>query len=154
MRLAVRIIFLIPFVVLLALPARADELSDKVNALDTALFDAYNRCDLERLGTFFSDDVEFYDDQTGLMVGRENLTEAVKNNICGKVRRELVPGTMKVYPMKGFGAVQMGVHRFHQPKVDPNNAVGEAQFVHLWRNFDGVWKITRVISYDHAPLRK
>jgi hypothetical protein len=29
----------------------------------TALFDSYNRCDLEKFASFFADDVEFYHDQ-------------------------------------------------------------------------------------------
>ena len=32
--------------------------------------------------------------------------------------------------------------------------VGEAKFIHLWQNKDGVWKITRVISFDHQSLAK
>jgi hypothetical protein len=29
--------------------------------------------------------------------------------------RELVPGTLQVYPVKDYGAIEMGVHRFHHP---------------------------------------
>jgi len=134
--------------------APPEELARTVTSLDSALFDAYNQCDLEKFGTFFIDEVEFYHDQGGVTLGRQNLTESVKKNICGKVRRELVPGTLEVYPMRGYGAVEMGVHRFHQPKVDPNKPVGEAKFIHLWQNKEGVWKITRVISYDHRSLRQ
>ena len=131
----------------------SDELSRSIASLDSALFDAYNQCDLEKFGAFFIDDVEFYHDQGGVTLGRQNLTESVQKNICGKVRRELVPETLEVYPMRGYGAVEMGVHRFHQPKVDPNKPVGEAKFVHLWQNKEGVWRITRVISYDHRSLK-
>jgi Domain of unknown function (DUF4440) len=134
--------------------APPDELSRTIASLDSALFDAYNRCDLDKFGTFLIDDVEFYHDQGGVTLGRQNLTEQVKKNICGKVRRELVPGTLEVYPMRGYGAVEMGVHRFHQPKVEPNEPVGEAKFIHLWQNQEGIWKITRVISYDHRSLQR
>ena len=68
-----------------------------------------------------------------MTLGRQNLTESVKKNICGKVRRELVSETLEVYPMRGYGAVEMGVHRFHQPKVDPTKPVGEAKFIHCGR---------------------
>jgi hypothetical protein len=119
-----------------------------IASLDSALFDSYNRCDLPRFASFFVDGVEFYHDQTGLMVGVQNLTEAIKQNICGKVVRELVPGTLEVYPMKGYGAVEIGVHRFHPPGAGANEG-GDAKFVQLWQNTGGVWKITRVISYDH-----
>src|SRR5262245_6471157 len=131
-----------------------EEITRTVASLDAALFESYNGCDLDRFGSFFIDDVEFYHDQSGVTHGKTKLIEAVKNNICGKVRRELVPGTLQVYPMRGFGAVEMGVHRFHQPKVDPIEPVGEAKFIHLWQKKEGVWKVTRVISYDHRSLRR
>ena len=99
--------------------ASREELTGTITSLDSALFDAYNQCDLDKFNTFFIDDTEFYRDQGGVTLRRQNLTESVKKNICGKVRRELVPGTLGVYPMRGSGAVEMGVHRFHQPKVDP-----------------------------------
>jgi hypothetical protein len=119
-----------------------------IASLDSALFDSYNHCDLPRFASFFIDSVEFYHDQTGLMVGVRNLTEAIRQNICGKVVRELVPGTLEVYPMKGYGAVEIGVHRFHPPGAKPSDG-GGAQFIQLWQNTGGVWKITRVISFDH-----
>jgi ketosteroid isomerase-like protein len=132
----------------------SNELFLRIASLDGALFDAYNRCDLEMFGTFFIDDVEFYHDQGGVTLGRQNLTESVKKNICGKVRRELVPGRLEVYPMQGYGAVAIGVHRFHAAKMKQSEPTGEAKFVHLWQNKDGAWKITRVISYDHRALSK
>jgi hypothetical protein len=119
-----------------------------IASMDSALFDSYNRCDLPRFASFIADSVEFYHDQTGLMVGVRNLTEAIRQNICGKVVRELVPGTLEVYPMKNYGAVEIGVHRFHPPGAKPGEG-GDAQFVHLWQNNGGAWKITRVISFDH-----
>src|SRR5689334_18563327 len=70
-----------------------DKLFQSIASLDAEMFGAYNKCDLEKLGTFFTEDLEFYHDQTGLSRGRQALVDAVKQNICGKVRRELVEGT-------------------------------------------------------------
>jgi len=124
------------------------ELDETMKALDAALFDSYNRCDLEKFSTFFVTDVEFYHDQGGVTLGKDKLTESVKNNICGgDVRRELVPGTLEAHHMKGYGALEIGVHRFVHPKS--NNPTGEGRFVHLWQFKDGAWKITRAISFDH-----
>jgi len=92
-----------------------EELEKAITTLDAALFDSYNRCDLQKFSSFFVDDVEFYHDQGGVTLGRENLTDSVKKNICGKVTRELVPGTLQVHYMKGYGAVEIGVHRFPSP---------------------------------------
>jgi len=130
-----------------------EELDKAVGALDAALFDAYNRCDLVKFSSFFVEDVEFYHDQGGVTLGRQNLTDSVKKNICGKVTRELVPGTLQVHYMKGYGAVEMGVHRFHHPGHEDTEGVGEGRFIHLWQYKDGAWKITRVISYDHHAAK-
>jgi ketosteroid isomerase-like protein len=130
------------------------ELDKAIAALDAALFDSYNRCDLEKFSSFFADDVEFYHDQGGVTLGKAALTDSLKKNICGKVTRELVPGSLQVHYMKGFGAVEMGVHRFHHPGHEDTEGVGEASFIHLWQCKDGAWKITRVISYDHHSASK
>jgi uncharacterized protein (TIGR02246 family) len=136
-----------------SLKSQAD-LDKAVASLDAAVFDAYNRCDLQKFASFFADDVEFYHDQGGVTLGKEKLTESLKQNICGKVTRELVSGTLQAFPMKGYGAVEMGVHRFHHPGHDNTEPLGEGRFVHLWQYKDGAWKITRVISYDHHALAK
>ena len=130
------------------------ELDKAIATLDAALFDSYNRCDLEKFGTFFVDNVEFYHDQGGVTLGRVALTDSIKKNICGKVTRELVPGTLQVFHMKGYGAVEMGVHRFHHPGHEYTEGVGEGKFIHLWQYKDGAWKITRAISYDHHAAAK
>src|SRR5262252_61603 len=130
------------------------ELYQAIASLDAALFDSYNRCDLEKFASFFADDVEFYHDQGGVTLGKEALADSVKKNICGKVTRELVPGTLQAHHMKGYGAVEIGVHRFHHPGHEDTEGVGEASFIHLWQYKDGAWKITRVISYDHHSAQK
>jgi len=148
---------------LLALHARAqtaknplapDPLFQTVAALDTELFDAYNRCDLQKLGSLVADDLEFYHDKTGLSVGKQKFLSDIQKYICGKVRRDLVPGTLEVYPIKDYGAVELGTHTFHHPGHDDTEGVGEAKFVTLWQYKGGEWKITRAISYDHVAAPK
>lgn len=132
--------------------AAPDQLFKTVQSLDTQLFDAYNHCDLATLGSLVSEDLEFYHDKTGLAVGRQPFVDAIKNNICGKVTRQLVPGTLEVYPIADYGAVEIGVHRFYHPG-EPNN-IGEAKFIILWHQKDGKWMVTRTISFDHHPAAK
>jgi len=129
-----------------------DDLYTTVAGLDTALFDAYNTCNLVKLSSLMDENLEFYHDQTGLSVGREPFVEAIKSNICGKVHRELVSGSLEVYPLKGYGAVEIGVHRFTHPN-DPK-ALGETKFVTVWQLKDGTWKVTRAISFDHHAVSK
>jgi hypothetical protein len=144
----VRIFLLLP----MAACCGAQELTQTMTRLDAAVFDAYNQCRMAEFVSYFSEDVEFYHDQSGQMTGRKRLVEAVEKNICGKVRRGLV--SIEVYPMKGYGAVVKGVHRFY-PASDPKApATGEAKFFHLWELKDGAWRMTRVVSYDHVALKQ
>jgi hypothetical protein len=110
------------------------ELVTTITGLDAALFDAYNRCDLDKFGSMLADDLEFYHDQTGLAVGKQKTIDGVKN-----------------YPIHGFGAVEIGVHRFSHPG-QPSENMGEAKFIHIWQLKDGVWKLSRVISVDHHGM--
>ncbi len=132
--------------------APPDPLFHTIQSLDTKLFDAYNHCDLTTPASLVSEDLEFYHDKTGLARGRQSFLDSIKNNICGKVTRELVPGTLQVYPLAHYGAVEIGTHRFHHP--GHNDEVVEAQFITLWQNKGDAWQVTRVISFDHRPLTK
>jgi hypothetical protein len=102
------------------------ELDRTIAALDAALFDSYNRCDLQKFASFFVDDVEFYHDQGGVTLGRVALTDSVKKNICGQTTRELVPGTLHAYYMKGYGALEVGIHGFTIPGTRIRWASGKA----------------------------
>jgi hypothetical protein len=128
------------------------ELTTTVNRLDADLFAAYNNCDLEKFGSFFPENLEFYHDQTGGgPMTREQLVAAIKENICGKVHRDLV--SIEVFPMKNYGALETGVHRFSHPGID--NDQGDARFVELWKYEGGRWWLTVVISYDHnEPVKE
>ena len=129
-----------------------DALFQTVALEDKMLFEAYNHCDLTKLGSMVTDDLEFYHDKTGLALGKQRFLDSIQKNICGKVTRALVPGTLEVHELAGYGAVEIGTHRFHHPG-DKEDA-GDAKFVMVWQNKGGVWKLSRVISYDHMALPK
>jgi hypothetical protein len=133
-----------------AAKASDDDLLKTISRLDAEVFDAYNKCELDKFGSYLSEELEFYHDNGGLTnKTRESLVESVKKNICGKVQRQLVAGTLEVYPLHGYGAVEIGVHRFLHPGREKEDGVGEAKFVQLWQNKDGKWLLTRIISFDH-----
>ena len=114
--------------------------------MDSVLFGAYNVCNLPTMADCFSEDIEFYHDKGGLMTNKDSIMAATKKYICGKVTRVLVPGSIEVYPIANYGAIEMGQHYFinnQEPKPD-HPSVGK--FVHTWKNEDGKWRLTRVIS--------
>jgi ketosteroid isomerase-like protein len=116
-----------------------------IQQLDSSFFHAYNTCDLKTQEQFYADSIEFFHDRSGLDTSKRRILENTKKYICGKVTRSLVPGTLEVSPLPGYGAVAVGMHRFHnnQEKDAPSNA---SRFVILWRHKEGKWQITKVIS--------
>ena len=122
------------------------ELYDSIVHLDSVLFNAYNTCRLDQFEALISEDLEFYHDHSGLTTSRRELVQAIKNNICGKVTRELLKGSIEVYPIPGYGAVQMGAHRFYNNQEKERGPSRFAKFVHTWHKENGEWKVTRVIS--------
>lgn len=129
-----------------------DRLFETVAALDEKLFNAYNHCELAAMSSLVADDLEFYHDKTGLSVGKNVFLDAIRDNICGKTQRELVPGSMEVYRLDHYGAVETGRHRFRHPGHE-EIGVGEAKFITVWRFKDGNWQMTRAISYDHGAAK-
>lgn len=121
-------------------------LHDSVVALDSIFFTAYNNCNLEKMASLISEDLEFYHDQGGLMTSKDSVMEAIKKNICGKVTRELVKGSIEVYPIAGYGAVEMGQHFFHNNQEPEPAEPKIGKFVQLWKNENGNWRLTRIIS--------
>ena len=135
----------------IATPSPAQDLVREISHMDTVLFDAFNQHDLEKLKTLFTPDLEFYHDRGGLTHYQENM-ESFKKTFDSPtvVRRELAEGTLEVYPLNGYGAVEIGIHRFYS--TDPGQKeklTATAKFVHVWQKKDGEWKIARVVSYDH-----
>lgn len=129
-----------------AASARSGPLFDELAGMDAALFEAaFVSCDAARFRAIFTDDAEFYHDKTGASFG-----EAVRvMKSCPRdsgVTRTLVPGSLEVYPMQGYGAVQIGRHVFAK-KGEPG--AEEAKFVHLWKREGTGWRLARVLSFDH-----
>jgi ketosteroid isomerase-like protein len=140
-------------------PAPTQQLTDEIAAADAALFSAFfDRCDIEALKKMVTDDFEFFHDKGGMVADSAaqfiaNIEGACARQKSGqdyRARRELVPETLKVYPLNDFGAVQTGEHRFYQLLPDqPEKLVEIALFTHVWKKDAAGWKLARVVSYDH-----
>jgi Domain of unknown function (DUF4440) len=141
----------------------ADELNPdsplyrQVKALDTKVFEAYNSCDLATLSDMVDENLEFYHDKTGLSLGKAGFIIAIKNNICHKVRRELVSATLEVFPLKNYGAIEIGSHTFCNMSETPvckDETNGVGKFFMLWQKQGDQYRLTRVVSYDHLSDRE
>ncbi len=126
--------------------------------LDSAFWNAYNNCDTNHFKNFVSDDVEFYHDKGGITSGAVRLIQSLNKNLCSDpnyhLRREAVANTVKVFPMQHgneiYGAIITGQHVFYvTDKGKPEYLDGAADFTQLWLLKNGVWKMTRILSYNH-----
>ena len=121
------------------------ELYNKIVHMDSVLFNAYNNCDMDTQAKIFSDNLEFYHDKGGLSTSKKDVLDAIKANICGKVTRVLVPGSIEVYPIAGYGAIEIGLHRFINHQENDHLSKPD-KFICVWQQKGDTWQITRVIS--------
>jgi ketosteroid isomerase-like protein len=124
------------------------QLYQKIFMLDSAFFASYNKCDvdLNTYANFYSDSIEFFHDQNGLSTSKDDIVEATKRNICGKVRRELVKGSLEVYSIKGYGVLEIGFHKFHNNAEKEGTPSKASKFIIMWKGAGDNWKITKVVS--------
>lgn len=133
-----------------AAPAQEITLKQRMEKLDRELFDAFNRCELDKLASYFDPALEFYHDNGGVTWSRDQFISDVKNNVCGKFTRKLLPATLEVWPVGNWGAMYTGTHHFCQ--TASGKCEGSGRFLHIWQNKGGEWRVTRVVSYDHRAL--
>jgi ketosteroid isomerase-like protein len=127
----------------------ASGLSTEILRRDSLLFAAFNRHDLEAVMSFFAEDVEFLHDQDGAL-SRLDLEQGFRSLFArdNALRRDRVDGASEVHPVPGFGAIQIGRHRFCHDE-DGREDCGTFGFTHVWRRAGEDWKIARALSYGH-----
>jgi hypothetical protein len=125
------------------------ELFYEIKKMDSILFNAFNKRDTILFKELFTKDLEFFHDKSGLTgfeqtIGFMRSTAEPGNDL----RRDLVQGSLEVYPIPGYGAMQIGQHRFCHTE-NGKQGCGIFKFVHIWLYKEGKWKISRIVSYDH-----
>jgi hypothetical protein len=141
-------------------PAASQALTDEIAAKDAELFSAlFDRCDADHIAAMVTDDFEFFHDKDGqsaksgaqFIEGIRATCARQKAGTDYRARRELVPGTLQVYPINNYGAVELGEHRFYKLEAGGKERLVEvSKFVNLWRKDAGGWRMARVISYAHS----
>jgi len=119
-------------------------LYDTIAGLDSIFFETYNTCNLEKMKDMVADDLEFYHDRTGLETSKTAFMAATKKYICNKVQREIMKGSIEVYSINGYGAVEIGYHRFHN--LAEGSISNASKFIILWKRNNGHWQMSRIIS--------
>jgi hypothetical protein len=150
--------FIFACMTILIFAQTSGELYKNIAEIDSLYFTAQNDCNLEKYKSFLDADFEFYHDKAGMTKSRESEMEGMQI-FCGEqhqrqpLRRELIKGTLKVYPLDNFGALETCEHVFYlQIKGGQEKLVAKAKFTCIWKLEDSTWKISRIISYDHQPI--
>ena len=147
-------VFLFTSVTIASQVEKSSDLYKILKVNDSLIFDlSFNTCNLKILSTLIHDDLEFYHDKADLMEGKDVFLENTKNGLCKsphKLRRELLEGTLEVFPLNDnngnlYGAIQKGTHRFFENEKRTSIAF----FTHLWVLENDKWLLKRVLSYDH-----
>jgi len=146
-----------------ALPPQP-ELTRQIEAADTSLFTLFfeGPCDVARFRSMITDDVEFYHDKAGFNVRKPEDFVAQFEDRCAKLadpanwrqRRVLVQTSLHVDPIPGWGAMEIGDHLFYERHgvSGEEHLVGKASFAMVWvLGADGKWRVSRVLSFAHAP---
>jgi len=124
-------------------------LYDSIATLDKQMFEAFNSHDIQTFQNYFTPDIEFYHDKGGLTLyaqTMENFKKVFANN--PDIKRTLVEGSLEVYPIKDFGAIEKGSHQFCHTENGKQDC-GTFKFLHIWKKENGQWKISRIVSYGH-----
>lgn len=133
-------------------PQKKEEtLTQTIYRLDSLMFDALNRQDLEAAMSYFDEDLEFYHDKGGLDnygQTKVKLERLFRNNKNNNFRRILIPGSLEVYPIAGYGAIEFCLHRFCHIENGKDDC-GTFKNLMIWKQTEKGWKVTRVVSYDH-----
>ncbi len=133
-----------------------EQLTKQIEHMDEVLFSAFNACDIEAFTSYLTPDVEFYHDEGGLMLSADSQAEGLKIRCAeqsknGVLRRELVKGSLEVYPIKNYGAVEIGTHNFYRTLPGkPEKLTTVAKFIHIWQQDGDQWRVSRIISYAHS----
>jgi len=128
-----------------------ERLFNEIKRMDSLLFKAVNTCDTVAYKNYFTKDLEFYHDKAGVSYYDDEVASIINRCKAGiQIRRILIPTTLKVFPIKDYGAIEEAEHTFYftEPGKQEQFA-GTFKFIHIWRLENKSWKISRVISYGH-----
>jgi hypothetical protein len=131
----------------------------KVRELDTALFEAFNHRNSEAMRPFYATDVEFFHDQVGRTLGQDAVIATFRNKFEGDfverhqlVQRELIDNSLHLFPIPGYGVLEVGNHRFTISSRETKRvtAITVGAFVHVIKNLNHAMRIELALSYDHT----
>lgn len=135
-------------------------LTDEIRAADAEFFKAsFDTCDIATVRRYVTDDFEMFHDKGGRVAtsGADYVQQSAdtckrqSEGIDFLSTRKLVPGSLKVYPINNYGAIETGVHEFFAVKKgEPDRLTETGQFTIVWKEENGQWRAARALSFDHV----
>jgi Domain of unknown function (DUF4440) len=131
---------------------------------DSLLFSVgFNTCNIAQFENLLSEKFEFFHDIDSIS-NKSTFLINLKKGLCNspleyQSRRELVKNSTAIYPLYKkktlYGAIQIGVHKFYEKIAGKKEAFGStAKFTHLWILENGIWQLSKSLSYDHQVGNK
>jgi CubicO group peptidase (beta-lactamase class C family) len=138
---------------------KKSELYKVILSKDSLLFNVgFNTCNIIQFDNLLSEKFEFLHDKDSISYKKEFLYN-LKNGLCKspttyQSRRELVSESTEIYPLYKnkvlYGAIQTGNHKFYETVSQHKESfASSAKFTHVWILENGIWKLTKSLSYDH-----
>ncbi|MBC3875973.1 nuclear transport factor 2 family protein [Undibacterium flavidum] len=128
----------------------------QVRKADDAYWNDFNFGTSASLNSHLTEDVEFYHDLGGTVMGYDALSKvnAGMDDTKNRGRRVIVPDTLRIFPMRRgpevYGAIVMGEHDFFSTESGKIiKRTFRSSFTHLMLQKDGVWKVARIYSFNH-----
>lgn len=148
------------------------EMVERIERADARLFwGFFEGCDPDSVAELIHDDFRMVHDLVGLpaasgaqMVGQAREMCAARGeggpNEGYRNRRLLVPGSREIRRMGDWGALESGMHTFHEWREDPNSDAAEwvmtggARYMHVWQWMpeEGRFRLLESLSYDHGAV--
>ncbi len=146
-------------IILFSQADKASKLYKTIMSKDSLLFNiGFNTCDILQFENLLSDKFEFYHDKDGVSYKADFIFK-LRNGLCKsptmyQSRRELLSESTEIYPLYKndtlYGAIQIGIHKFYETISGKKETYqSTAKFTNVWLLENGLWKLTRCLSYDH-----
>jgi hypothetical protein len=138
-------------------PAQSSPVAAEPGARTRAYFDLwFRRCDAAALQALLAPDVEIINNGAASFTSDEEMgfyAERCREPDFGtpayRDLREEIPGTARAMPLKDFGVLESGEHRFVRRGPDgARHELARTRYLALWKKAPGGWQLKRLYNYD------
>ncbi|MDX1373219.1 MAG: hypothetical protein R3321_12150 [Nitrososphaeraceae archaeon] len=118
-------------------------------------FSAYNECNVEKLTSICTKDIEFYHDLGGALFGIESLSNQIEKFCDSDYSTIADYSNVKTFILRNRAEVYGGIITGELSFTSKNKSdgaekfLGTSKYTLVLSNQSNLWKISRFLSYDH-----